>query len=467
MDDAQAIAANVRNGSCSARDVAEQALARAHAVDGRVRAFLYLSDAHILAQADHVDAKRRAGHPLGALAGVPIGVKDAFCTHDAPTTAGSAFLREYRPPYDATAVKRLRDADAIIFGKTNMDEFGMGSTTEWSAFHPTHNPWDLRCTPGGSSGGSAAAVAAGIVPLALGSDTGGSVRQPAAYTGLVGLKPSYGRIPRTGLIAYASSLDHVGVLARSVPDAILMLQTLAGADDYDATAREDCVANEVRRKVRVGIPREWAELPLEDSVRAALAGAIRTLEAHGAEIHEVRLPSTEHLVATYYVLACAEASSNLGRFDGIRFGARATGTNLREVYVNSRTSGFGAEVQRRILLGTFVLSSGHYDAYYERAARARLHIAREMAETFTQVDALLGPTTLTPAPKLGTLLSPLQAYRADVLTLPANLSGYPALSVPQAHGSTLPIGVQLVAKDETVLLALGAQLAAPWSVAPC
>lgn len=472
MRSALKIAEAVREGNVTARAVAEDALARAREVEPNVHAFLYLDADHVLAQADAIDAERRAGCPLGPLAGVPIAVKDAFCTLDMPTTAGSKILQRYRPPYDAAAVARLRSAGAVVFGKTNLDEFGMGSTTEWSAYQTTHNPWHLQCSPGGSSGGSAAAVAAGIVPLALGSDTGGSVRQPAAYTGIWGMKPSYGRIPRTGLIAYASSLDHVGVFATTGADAVALMQILAGPDGSDATARTRAPRPVVSLSgLRVGVPREWLALPIGDPQREAVERAQALLAEHGAQMIDVSIPHTEHLVAAYYVLACAEAASNLGRYDGIRYGVRAESqASLRGSYVATRSEGFGEECRRRILLGTFVLSSGYYDAYYTRALRARAALVTSVEGVFRTVDLVLGPTTLGPAPRLGSRGTPIETYASDILTLPANLTGCPALSVPMGKDAQgLPVSVQLMGNidDEWTVIAAGEAIASTWERAPC
>ena len=386
----------------------------------------------------------------GALAGVPIAIKDAICTRGLPSTAGSRILAGYVPPYDATAVERLRAADAIIIGKTNMDEFSMGSSTENSAHGPTKNPWDLTRSPGGSSGGSAAAVAAGFTTIALGSDTGGSIRQPAAFTGTVGLCPTYGAVSRYGLIAFASSLDRIGPFGRTVAETEALFDVIAGPDPLDAT----CAAarlklrpdSECVRGLRIGVPKEYFGEGLASSVRASIESALAHLKSEGAVIKELSLPSTDLAIAAYYVLATAEASSNLTRYDGVRYGVRANGKDLSELYRHTRGEGFGAEVKRRILLGTFVLSSGYYDAYYAKALAARARIGRELSNALQEVDVLCTPVTPTPAFRLGEMRDPLAMYLSDMYTLPASLGGLPALSVPVApcRDTGLPIGLQIV-----------------------
>jgi aspartyl-tRNA(Asn)/glutamyl-tRNA(Gln) amidotransferase subunit A len=472
-DSALAICMAVKTGQKSARAFAEAALARFDFVEARVHAFLHVDRMLVLEQADAVDAKRARGEVLGALAGVPIAVKDAFCTHDMPTTAGSKLLAHYRPPYDATAVARLRAQGAVIFGKTNMDEFGMGSSTEFSAFGPTCNPHDVARSPGGSSGGSAAAVAAGVVPLALGSDTGGSVRQPASYTGIIGFKPSYGRIPRTGLIAYASTLDHVGVFARTADDASLAFGALAGEDGEDASAlpglnSQDLDALEgapqMLRGIRIGVPQEYFRDLASLGVRARIDEACNHLSELGASIVSVSLREANP-VAAYTILACAEASSNLSRYDGIRFGERRApgGPSIRKLMTQTRTEGFGPEVRRRILVGTFVLSEGHYEDYYAKAVRARSEITEEYLATLCDVDVLMGPTTPDTPPLLGQSLSSLERLRADWLTLPANLTGLPAISVPFGLLGGLPFGLQFQGRhcDERLLLRIASHFTSP------
>lgn len=447
------LAARVLRGEVTAESIAEKTSAAIAAHDGTVRAYLHTDSQDLLAQARAVDAKRARGETLGPLAGVPIGIKDALCTKGITTTCGSKMLEGYTPPYDATVVAKLREADALICGKTNLDEFCMGSSTENSAFFATTNPWDTERTPGGSSGGSAAAVAAGLAWGSLGSDTGGSIRQPASYTGCVGVKPTYGRVSRYGLVAFASSLDQVGPFARDVKSAAQILHVIAGADGFDATAAKEVVEDYVAacdngvRGLRVGLPREYFPSTLRPDVNAAVRAAALTLEKAGATLVDVSLPNTDLAIAAYYVLANAEASSNLSRFDGVRFGHRtANASSLASLYADSRGEGFGAEVKRRILLGTFALSSGYYDAYYARARAAARLIRDGFAEVFTSVDVLLTPTAPEPAFRLGERTrDPISMYLADVFTLSANLGGVPALSVPAGLSTEgLPIGAQLL-----------------------
>ncbi|MCA9599627.1 MAG: Asp-tRNA(Asn)/Glu-tRNA(Gln) amidotransferase subunit GatA [Myxococcales bacterium] len=460
------LARRVRSGELSAVQVAETSLAVARA-KAELGAFLHLADDAVLASARDIDARRGRGEPLGALAGVPVAVKDALCTRDAPTTAGSRILTRsgqvqdgWRPPYDATVVARLRAADALIVGKTNMDELAMGSSTENSAFGPARNPWDPTRTPGGSSGGSAVAVAAGIAPLSLGSDTGGSIRQPAAFTGVVGIKPSYGRVPRTGLVAFASSLDQVGPFARDVKSAARLLSVIAGHDARDSTSSPEVVGDYEAacdrdvRGLKVGVPSEYFAEGLDPEVEHSVRAAVAELEGAGAEIVEVPMPHTRYGVATYYVIATAEASSNLARLDGVRFGLRREPPQggLAAMYGHTRDAGFGAEVKRRILLGTYVLSAGYYDAYYLKAQRVRTLVRRDFEQAFERVDVLATPTSPTPAFALGERVDdPLAMYLADVYTLPASLAGVSALSVPvgptkaRADRPALPVGLQLIA----------------------
>jgi aspartyl-tRNA(Asn)/glutamyl-tRNA(Gln) amidotransferase subunit A len=467
------LADKVKDGTISAEEIAKDVLARIARLDGEVRAFLHVSEERFLAQARAVDAKRARGEALGPLAGVPIALKDALVTRGVPTTAGSRILEGWVPPYDATVVERLAAADATFPGKTNMDEFAMGSSNENSAFGPCRNPWDTARAPGGSSGGSAAAVAARMTCAALGSDTGGSIRQPAAFTGVVGLKPTYGRVSRHGLVAFASSLDQIGPLASDVRGAARVLSAIAGPDARDATCSTAAVGDlegAVSRGAKglvVGVPEEYFSEGLDAEVERSVRQALQALEEAGATLHSVRLPHTKYAVATYYVIATAEASSNLARFDGVRFGRRVepwaqTGAapDLRAMYGATRDAGFGHEVKRRILLGTFVLSAGYYDAYYLRAQKARTLLRRDFDEALSRVDAICAPTSPTPAFRLGEKLGdPLSMYLADVYTLPASLAGLPAMSVPCAPTSGgLPVGLQIVGRawDEATILALGA-----------
>ena len=462
------IADAVRSGSLSAADVANATLARIDARDPELRAFLTVSHDDVLAQAKAVDAKRARGEELGALAGVPIALKDALCTKGTRTTSGSKILENYVPPYDATVVARLRAADALLPGKTNMDEFAMGSSNENSAFGPVKNPWDTSRTPGGSSGGSAVAVAARMCPASLGSDTGGSIRQPAALTGTFGFKPTYGRVSRYGLIAFASSLDQIGPFASDVRGAARVLEVIAGHDPKDATSIKATVGNfesacssSIRGK-KIGVPAEYFAKGLDPEIEANVRAAIDALREEGCEVLPVELPHTAHAVATYYVIATAEASSNLARFDGVRYGLRKMPEHgdLKSMYGATRDAGFGKEVKRRILLGTFVLSAGYYDAYYLKAQKVRTLIARDFANAFEKVDAICSPTSPTPAFALGEKTSdPLSMYLSDIYTLPASLAGLPACSVPAAPTkSGLPVGFQIIGKslEEEAVFALAA-----------
>ena len=476
------IAARVQRGETSAESVALQSLERIAVADADLHAFLHVSRDAALAQARAVDAKRARGGSLGPLAGVPIAIKDAICTRGTPSTAGSKILAGYVPPYDAAVIERLALADAVIIGKTNMDEFAMGSSCENSAFGATRNPWDTSRTPGGSSGGTAAAVAARMAPCALGSDTGGSIRQPAALTGTVGIKPTYGRVSRYGLIAFASSLDQISPLATDVRGAARVLAVIAGHDRRDSTSLDESVADfegacgRSVKGLRIGVPEEYFADGLDAEVGANVRAAISDLEREGCTVVPVHLPHTRFAVATYYVLATAEASSNLARFDGVRYGLRVDGPSgdsaapsatsaapargIRAMYGATRDAGFGPEVKRRILLGTFVLSAGYYDAYYLKAQRVRTLIRRDFDAAFGQCDVICSPTSPSAAFRLGEKMAdPLAMYLSDVYTLPASLAGIPAISVPCAPTSSgLPVGLQLMGRalDESTILALAA-----------
>jgi aspartyl-tRNA(Asn)/glutamyl-tRNA(Gln) amidotransferase subunit A len=422
--------------------------------DAKVQAFLHVDEPAALQQARAVDLRRKQGQPLGPLAGLPVAIKDVLCTAGQPTTCASRILQNFVPPYDGHVITRLRQADAVLLGKTNMDEFAMGSSTENSAFRQTRNPWDLERIPGGSSGGSAAAIAACEAPLALGTDTGGSVRQPASLCGVVGLKPSYGRVSRFGLIAYASSLDQVGPFAHDVPDAALLLEVIAGHDPRDSTSVVKPVPPYSRtvgqpvQPLTVGVAREYFGEGLDAEVEASIREALKVYEGLGATVKEVSLPHSPYAVATYYLVATAEASSNLARYDGVHYGHRAKGyDNLIDMYCKTRGQGFGGEVKRRIMLGTYALSSGYKDAYYVKALKVRRLIRQDFDRAFAECDVLLGPTSPTAAFKLGERIDdPLAMYLSDIYTISANLAGLPAVSIPCSFTrSGLPIGLHLQA----------------------
>ncbi len=437
-------------------------LARIEALDPQVKAYLTVTSEQALRRAAEADARFAAGTPRGPLDGVPVAVKDVLCTRGIRTTCGSKILERFVPPYDATAVARLLEAGAVLLGKLNMDEFAMGSSTENSAFFPTRNPWDLTRVPGGSSGGSAAAVAADLAAAALGTDTGGSIRQPAAFCGDVGLKPTYGRVSRYGLVAFASSLDQIGPLTKDVEDAALVLEVIAGRDPMDSTSVDVPVPDyraELDRGVeglRIGIPAEYFIEGLDPEVEAAVRAAIQVLEKLGARSQPVSLPHTEYGLAAYYLIAPAEASSNLARYDGVKYGLRAPrARDLIDMYSKTRAAGFGAEVKRRVMLGTYALSAGYYDAYYGKAQRVRTLVRRDFQQAFERVDVIAAPTTPGVAFKFGEKEDPLQMYLNDVFTIPGNLSGLPGVSVPAGFTMAgLPIGLQLVGRafDEALLL---------------
>jgi aspartyl-tRNA(Asn)/glutamyl-tRNA(Gln) amidotransferase subunit A len=464
----------VVEGRISAVALAQEHYKRIAELDCEIHSYLALTQERALEQAESVDASAKAGDPLGPLAGVPIGVKDVLAMRGVPTTAGSKILEGYHPPYDATVVTRLEAAGAVLLGKLNCDEFAMGSSNENSAYGPVRNPRALDRVPGGSSGGSAAAVAAGLCVASLGTDTGGSIRQPAAFCGVVGVLPTYGRVSRYGLIAFASSLDRVGPFARSVADAAVMLEVLAGPDAMDATASSQTVAKykaETEKDVaglRIGVPEEYFGEGLDPDIRSAIEKVLDQLRAAGCSVHTVSLPHTRYAVPTYYVVATAEASSNLSRFDGVRFGLRTDNANtLSSMFRNTRDEGFGSEVKRRILLGTYVLSAGYYDAYYRKAQQVRTLLTRDFVEAFSKVDAIVAPVTPTPAFKLGEKTDdPLKMYLEDIYSVAASLAGICGMSVPcgTTH-SGLPIGVQILGKhfDEATMLRVGAAIEAAQS----
>src|SRR5436305_260911 len=436
------------------------------AEDGEIHGYLTLSKERALAKAAHIDDLAGKGDALPPLAGVPLAIKDVMVTRGVRSMAGSKILGRYTPPYDCTAVARLEAAGAIVLGKTNCDEFAMGSSNENSAYGPVRNPRDKSRVPGGSSGGSAAVVAAGTAVAALGSDTGGSIRQPAAFCGVVGLTPTYGRVSRYGLIAFASSLDHIGPLTKTVKDSALLLQHIAGRDPLDSTSADVPVptyADEIERPVRglkLGVPKEYFSEGLDGEVRRAVEAAIQKLAAAGCEVVEISLPHAKYAIPTYYIVATAEASSNLARFDGVRYAFRTKGAkNLSQMYRSTRDQGFGAEVKRRIMLGTYVLSAGYYDAYYLKAQKVRTLLTRDFEDAFKKVDAIISPTTPTPAFKLGEKSDdPLAMYLNDIYTVTADLVGVPGISVPCGFTKAkLPIGLQVLGKhfDESTVFRVG------------
>jgi aspartyl-tRNA(Asn)/glutamyl-tRNA(Gln) amidotransferase subunit A len=463
-----------RRGETTPTAVVEEFLARIEGLDGRVGAYLTVMRDEALAAAREADVRYRRGSTLGPLDGIPLAMKDNLCTRGARTTAGSRILERFVPPYDATVVARLKAGGAVLLGKTNLDEFAMGSSTEYSAYQVTRNPWDLSRVPGGSSGGSAAAVAAGLAAGALGSDTGGSVRQPAAFCGIVGLKPTYGRVSRYGLIAFGSSLDQIGPLGGDVRDVAILLGAIAGPDPRDATSVDEPVPDYAAdlgagvRGLRLGVPDEYFTEGMDPEVERAVRQAIDVLRALGASIERVSLPTTEHALAVYYIVAPAEASSNLARYDGVKYGLRVPGArDLVDMYGRTRAAGFGAEVKRRIMLGTYALSAGYYDAYYGQAQKVRTLVARDFQRAFAEVDLIVAPTTPNVAFKHGEKEDPLAMYLNDVFAVPANMAGLPGVSVPCGFSAAgLPIGLQLIGRpfdEASVLRAAHAyEEATPW-----
>ncbi|MFC1525008.1 Asp-tRNA(Asn)/Glu-tRNA(Gln) amidotransferase subunit GatA [Planctomycetota bacterium] len=454
----------IRHKKVTAREVVQELFKRIEVLEPKVKAYLTLCKAQALADAEKVDQKISHGELLGKLVGIPIAIKDNICIQDVKTTCASKILENFIPPYDAYVIKRIKEEDGIIIGKTNLDEFAMGSSCENSAFGPTNNPWDLKRVPGGSSGGSAAAIASDLTFLALGSDTGGSVRQPAALCGVVGLKPTYGRVSRFGLVAFASSLDQIGPITKDVKDAALLMDVIGGYDAQDTTSAKlseeaDYLSNleTLPKGLKIGIPKEYFGKGINHEIVSAVEAAIKLYEKAGAQVKKVSLPHTEYGIATYYLVAPSEASSNLARYDGIHYGYRSKEyTNLIDLYATSRSQGFGPEVKRRIMLGTFALSSGYYDAYYLKALKVRRLIKQDFDEVFKKADVLLSPTSPIPAFKQGEKLAdPLQMYLCDTLTVPVSLAGLPAISVPCGFTKeNLPIGLQIIGRafDEATIL---------------
>ena len=456
-------------GEVTAVEIVRAYMLRIGQVEAKVKAYVTQTKEAALQQAAGLDAKLKGWRKTSPLTGMPLAIKDNLCTEGVTTTCSSRMLQDFIPPYDATVIGKLRAQDYVLLGKTNLDEFAMGSSTEHSAFGPSRNPWNLHCVPGGSSGGSAAAVAADECVAALGSDTGGSIRQPAAFCGVVGLKPTYGRVSRYGLVAFASSLDQVGPITKDVPDAALLLGVIAGHDPMDSTSADLPVPDYAKalrkkdlKKLTVGVPTEFFADGLDPEVEQAVRAAIEELKSLGGTIKEIHLPRTDAAVAVYYVIATAEASSNLARYDGVKFGLRAKETkDLLDLYTKTRQEGFGPEVKRRIMLGTYALSSGYYDAYYGKAQAVRTLICQDFREAFTEVDLIVTPVTPTPAFRLGEKSEdPLQMYLSDIYTISVNLAGLPAISVPCGFSKAgLPIGMQLIGRafeEETLLRAANA-----------
>ena len=450
-----------RNRDLSVTEVIKSVYEEIDRVDGSVKAFLSVSPDRALEEARRLDAKIAAGEPLDPLAGVPVAIKDNMAVRDMPMTCASRVLEGYIPPYTATAVERLRGAGAIVVGKVNCDEFAMGSTTENSGFQVTRNPHNLDRVPGGSSGGSAASVASGTSLIALGSDTGGSVRTPAAFCGVVGVKPTYGRVSRYGLVAFGSSLDQIGPLSKTVRESAQALEIIAGFDHFDSTSADTPVEfvkhlDQPIKGLKIGIPKEYFIPGLDAEVRSKIEAGIRLYENLGCEIQEISLPHTEYAVATYYLIATAEASSNLARYDGVRYGPRGSGNSLQEMYRSTRHDGFGKEVKRRILLGTYALSAGYYDAYYLKALKVRTLMLKDFQKAFESVDVILTPTSPTVAFRIGEKTNdPLAMYLSDIFTITQPLAGVPAISVPCGKNSeNLPVGMQLIANhfQESLLL---------------
>ncbi|MFH1379394.1 MAG: Asp-tRNA(Asn)/Glu-tRNA(Gln) amidotransferase subunit GatA [bacterium] len=457
------IRSQIAHKKLSSREVTSAFLDQIYKEDKRIKAFISVFEKDACAQADAIDARIASGEDPGKLAGVPIAVKDNICIKSKRTTCASKILQNYIAPYDAHVVELLKQEGAVILGKTNLDEFAMGSSTENSGFFATRNPWNIEYTPGGSSGGSAAAVAARMTPWAIGSDTGGSIRQPASYCGVVGMKPTYGNVSRYGLIAFGSSLDQIGPFARTAADTAYLLSVISGYDCRDSTSLKDEIPdypgalNINIKRLKIGVPKEYVIEGLDQEVRVSLESAKKLFEKLGAQIMDISLPHTCYAVAVYYIIAPSEASANLARYDGVKYGHRSSqAANLLEMYEKSRAEGFGTEVKRRIMLGTYALSAGYYDAYYAKAQKVRRLIQQDFTECFKKVDLILTPTAPTPAFKIGEKLSdPLTMYLSDIFTISSNLAGIPSISIPGGFtGQKLPIGLQLISnmRDEGRLL---------------
>ncbi|MFD2672517.1 Asp-tRNA(Asn)/Glu-tRNA(Gln) amidotransferase subunit GatA [Marinicrinis sediminis] len=456
------IHSQLTKGELSVVDLVQESLSQIQSTDEKVKAFLHVGEEQAVEHAKQLDEQLQGAAQRGLLFGLPAGIKDNIVTQGMRTTCASRFLENYDPIYDASVVKKLKDAQAVAIGKLNLDEFAMGGSNENSAFQTTRNPWNLDYVPGGSSGGSAASVAAGQVYFSLGSDTGGSIRQPAAYCGVVGLKPTYGLVSRFGLVAFASSLDQIGPITKNVEDAAYVMQAIAGHDDRDSTSAHvdipdylSALSGDVKG-LKIGVPKEYLGEGIDPQVKEAVLAALKVYEQMGAQWEEVSLPHTEYAVAAYYLLASSEASSNLARYDGVRYGIRSDqAENLMELYTKSRSEGFGPEVKRRIMLGTYALSSGYYDAYYLKAQKVRTLIKQDFDQVFEKYDVIMGPTAPTTAFKIGSQINdPLTMYLNDICTIPINLAGLPAISIPCGHVDGLPVGLQVIGKafDEANVL---------------
>ena len=450
------------NKEITSVELTQDVLSRIDEVEGDVEAYLTITRAEALAQAEAVDKKIAAREKISFLEGIPGAIKDNICTKGVKTTCASKILEHFVPPYDATVMTKIKAENPVILGKVNMDEFAMGGSTENSAYHVTHNPWNLDCVPGGSSGGSAAAVAAGTAIWALGSDTGGSIRQPASFCGVVGMKPTYGRVSRYGLVAYASSLDQIGPLTRDVTDCAHLLNIIAGHDEMDSTSSAAEVPDYTKSLVedvkglKIGLPKEYFVEGMDPEVEQAVRTAIKKYEELGAEVVEISLPHTEYAISTYYLIAPAEAATNLERYDGVSYGERVDGEDLVQMMTNTRDEKFGEEVKRRIMIGNYALSAGYYDAYYLKALKVRTLVQQDYTEAFKKVDVIMAPTAPTPAFKIGEMIAdPLQMYLQDVCTVPLNLAGLPGISIPCGKSSKgLPIGLQIIGKplaEETLI----------------